>query len=473
MKMPFYILAVLSLMAVCAMPVKVFASDSKSTFTQAELDQMLAPIALYPDSLLSQIFMASTYPANVAEAVTWSEENPKQEGDAAVKAVQDKPWDPSVMSLVAFPQVLEMMGQNPDWVVDLGDAFLAEPDTVMDSVQNLRKKAKDEGNLKTTKEQKVTVEQQTIEQKVVIEEPAAPTTKEIIVIEPADPAVVYVPVYNPTVVYGTWWWPSYRPYYYYPPGYGFGSAIVAGIGFGIGVGITNSLWGGCNWGRGSVDIDVNRYNNININNNKLDINKKTSNWTHNSNNRSAPYRDKASQKKYNNKLAGADKRQEFRGREGSRDAGNSKTRDAERQRAQESLKKRGNDPAAARSKLSGAEGDKVRSQVSKIDREQSRNKPNSMDNKSRDRGKNLSSGDLGNKAKTHDRAKAADRASSSNLSQNRSKNSSASRSKNNSLSGINNPSRSTQNFNRGSQSRNSFSRGGGGGGFSRGGGGRR
>jgi len=400
------------------MPIQVFASDSKSTFSQAELDQMLAPIALYPDSLLSQILMASTYPANVAEAVKWSKSNPKQEGDAAVKAVQDKSWDPRVMSLVAFPQVLEMMGKEPDWVQDLGDAFLAESETVMDSVQDLRRKAKDEGNLKTTKEQKVIIEQPTTEQKVVVEQQ---TTQEIIIIEPADPAVVYVPVYNPTVVYGTWWWPSYRPYYYSPPGYGFGSAIVAGIGFGIGVGITNSLWGGCNWGRGrgSVDINVNRYNNININsNNRLDASRKTSNWNHNGNNRRAPYRDKASQGKYNKKLGGADKRQDFRGRDG-----NKNTRDAERQRAQETLKKRGNDPAAARNKLSGAEGDKVRSQVSKIDRDQASNKFNSRDNKSRDRGSKLSSSELGNKSKTRNNSQTRDRAKSSNISLNRSKNS--------------------------------------------------
>ncbi|MCK5498237.1 MAG: DUF3300 domain-containing protein, partial [Gammaproteobacteria bacterium] len=254
------------------------------TFSEAELDQMMAPIALYPDSLLAQILMASTYPADVTEAVKWSKDNPKQEGDAAVNAVQDKSWDPSVMSLVAFPQVLTMMGEQPDWVQNVGDAFLADSETVMDTVQKLRKKAKDEGNLETTEQQKV-----------IVEEPSSSET--VIIIEPAAPQVVYVPYYNPTVIYGTWWWPYYTPWYYRPYGYGFGSAVVRGIGFGIGVGITNALWGGCHWGRGrgSVNINANRYNNINVNRNKIDASRKNTNWKHNSDNRrGVPYKDNKS-----------------------------------------------------------------------------------------------------------------------------------------------------------------------------------
>ena len=119
------------------------AQAEDKTFSEAELDQMVAPIALYPDSLLAQILMAATYPADVAEAVTWSEQNPDQTGDAAVEAVQDKNWDPSVMSLVAFPQVLSMAGEHPDWVQNQGDAFLADSDAVMDAVQKLRHKAKE------------------------------------------------------------------------------------------------------------------------------------------------------------------------------------------------------------------------------------------------------------------------------------------------------------------------------------------
>lgn len=187
------------LLTIIFLPFGVPYAEEKK-ISKAELDRMMAPIALYPDSLLSQILMATTYPADITEAVQWSKDNPKQEGDAAVKAVQDKPWDPSVMSLVAFPQVLTMMGTQPDWVKSVGDAFLASPEDVMDTVQKLRKKAKDEGNLETTEQQKVIVEEK--------------ATEMIIVIEPADPQVVYVPVYNTTVVYGTWWWPHYTPWYY-------------------------------------------------------------------------------------------------------------------------------------------------------------------------------------------------------------------------------------------------------------------
>ena len=178
-------------------------SEDATTFSEAELDQMMAPIALYPDSLLAQILMAATYPADVAEAVTWSKNNPGKEGDDAVEAVQDKSWDPSVMSLVAFPQVLEMMGEQPEWVQNVGDAFLADSEAVMDTVQKLRLKAREEGNLETTEQQKV-----------IVEEPSSSET--VVIIEPADPQVVYVPSYNPTIIYGSWWWSHYTPWYYRP-----------------------------------------------------------------------------------------------------------------------------------------------------------------------------------------------------------------------------------------------------------------
>ena len=135
--------------------------------------------------------MASTYPEQVKEAAAWSKGNPEQKGDDAVKAVQDKDWDPSVASLVAFPQALVMMGDKPDWVKQMGDAFLAEPDKVMDTVQGLRKKAKDAGNLENNDQQKVVVD--------------SSSSQTVIVIEPSNPEVIYVPTYNPTVVYGTWW----------------------------------------------------------------------------------------------------------------------------------------------------------------------------------------------------------------------------------------------------------------------------
>src|SRR6478735_9924502 len=154
------------------------APAANGTFSQAQIDQMMAPIALYPDSLLSQVLMASTYPADVADAAKWSKANPQQSGDAAVRAVENQPWDPSVKSLVAFPQILQTMGEKPDWVQNLGDAFLASSKDVLDSAQRLRARARDSGNLKTTEQQTVTVQQ------------------EAITIEPANPQTVYVPLYN-------------------------------------------------------------------------------------------------------------------------------------------------------------------------------------------------------------------------------------------------------------------------------------
>ncbi|MBK4997336.1 DUF3300 domain-containing protein [Pseudomonas sp. S37] len=272
------------------------AASKDPIFTQEQLDQMTAPIALYPDPLLAQVLMASTYPGQVSEAVTWSKANPKATGDDAVKQVAKQPWDPSVQALVAFPQVLATLGQDPVWVQRLGDAFLAQPDDVMGSVQRLRHQAQAAGNLQSNQYQNVTV-QNTIAPAAapapstgggstqVITASAPPTT---IVIEPADPQVVYVPTYNPTTTYGTWAYPASPPAYYPPPPmYYPGSALVAGLAFGTGVAITASLWGDCDWGNSDIDIDVNRYNNINSNN-RITNHK----WQHNAANRDGvPYHD--------------------------------------------------------------------------------------------------------------------------------------------------------------------------------------
>lgn len=168
-----------------------------------QLDQLMAPIALYPDALLSQMLMASTYPDDVKAAAQWSKDNSTLSGDAAVKAVEGTPWDPSVKSLVAFPSVMDLMARQPQWVQQVGDAFLAQPEDVMDSAQRLRRQAQEAGALKTNEQQKVVVQQQ------------GPT--QVIAIEPANPQVVYVPSYNPAVVYGAWPYPAYPPYYYPAP----------------------------------------------------------------------------------------------------------------------------------------------------------------------------------------------------------------------------------------------------------------
>lgn len=274
-------------------------------FTQEQLDQMLAPVALYPDALLAQVLMAATYPGQVSEAVTWSKANPKASGDDAVKQVAKQPWDPSVQALVAFPQLLATLGQDPVWVQRLGDAFLAQPDDVMGAVQRLRHQAQAAGNLQSNQYQNVTVQAAPSTQ-------AASSAPSTIVIQPADPQVVYVPSYNPTTVYGTWAYPASPPVYYPPPPmYYPGSALVAGLAFGTGVAIVASLWGDCDWGNNDIDIDVNRYNNINANNR---ITNNQNKWQHNAANRDGvPYRDARSRQQYGRQLDGATQRTAFRG----------------------------------------------------------------------------------------------------------------------------------------------------------------
>jgi hypothetical protein len=238
---------------------------SQAVFTQEQLDQMLAPIALYPDPLLAQVLMASTYPGEVAEAVTWSKAHPDAKGDDAVKQVASQPWDPSVQALVAFPQVLATLGQDPVWVQRLGDAFLAQPDDLMNGVQRLRQQAKAAGNLQSNQYQNVTVQAAPASQPAASQ--SAPASNQTIIIQPADPQTVYVPSYNPTTTYGTWAYPASPPAYYPPPpAYYPGQALVAGLAFGTGVAIVASLWGDCDWNNHDVDINVNRYNNINVNN---------------------------------------------------------------------------------------------------------------------------------------------------------------------------------------------------------------
>jgi hypothetical protein len=238
------------------------APAQQPTFKPEELEQFVAPIALYPDSLLAQVLMASTYPLEVVEAARWAKDNPSVTGEALEDAMVGQKWDPSVKSLVAFPDVIAMMNEKLDWTQKLGDAFLAQQAEVMDAVQRLRAKAKSEGNLKSSKEQTVTTEPAPAD--------ATTTTTTIIKVEPADPQVVYVPTYNPTVVYGAWPYPAYPPYYYYPPYYAPGAAFFS---FTVGVAVGSALWGNCNWGHGDVDINVNNYNNFNRTDINNDINR--------------------------------------------------------------------------------------------------------------------------------------------------------------------------------------------------------
>ena len=236
------------LVLIMAAPSGVLAQETgaPAAYKTEELNQMLAPIALYPDSLLANVLVAATFPLEVVSADRWVKQNTGLKGDQLNAALDKMKWDLSVKALVPFPQVLAMMSEKLEWTQTLGNAFLAQQSDVMDTVQKLRAKAQAGGNLKTTQEQRVEVK------------------GEAIVIEPASPTVVYVPTYNPAVVYGAWPYPAYPPYPYYP----YGGAVVAGaVGFAAGIAVGaawNNGWGNWNWGGGSMNVNVNR--NVNINN---------------------------------------------------------------------------------------------------------------------------------------------------------------------------------------------------------------
>jgi hypothetical protein len=329
---------------VLALPMLASAQPAAKPFNTEQLDQMLAQVALYPDSLLSQLMMAATYPDEFQEAAAWSKAHPDVKGDAAVAQVESREWDPSVASLVAFPEVLITLGDKPDYVKNLGDAFLAQPEDVMDSVQRLRAAAQKAGNLASNEQIKVSSQAAPAKAAaapttVVVVQQAAPPPQ-VIVIEPAQPSVVYVPAYNPAVVYGAWWYPTYPPYYYPPPpGYWFSRTVATGIAFGVGIGITNALWGGFNWGGNNVNINVNRYNNINVNN-RLDVNANRTSWNHDPGHRKADYRGGGTQRQSLERKSQAAGREAYRGK----DAGGNGSRDASRDRAQQAMAQRGIDP---------------------------------------------------------------------------------------------------------------------------------
>ena len=180
------------------------AAEAAAKLPNDQLDSLVAPIALYPDPLLTQTLVASTYPLEIIQLQQWLEKNKNLKDQALVDAVKKQNWDPSIQAMAALPDVVKRLADDIKWTTDLGNAFLAQQSDVMDAVQRMRKKAKDAGNLKTTEQQKV-------ETKVV-------ESKQVIVIEQANPQVVYVPSYNPVVVYGPPVYP-YPPIVYPPAGY--------------------------------------------------------------------------------------------------------------------------------------------------------------------------------------------------------------------------------------------------------------
>jgi len=263
------------------------------SFKQEELDQLLAPIALYPDDLLAQVLMASTYPLEVVEAARWSKTNPDVKEKALEEAMQTQPWDPSVKALTAVPQVLQMMNEQLGWMQKLGDAFLAQQEDVMNTVQALRKKALEAGTLKSSKELTVKTE--------------GSGDQTIIILEPAEPEVFFVPVYDPASIYGTWWYPAYPPYYWYPPDYRPGRP---GIWFGAGIIVGGAIWGDCDWHNHRVQVNPLKYNEFN----RTTINQ--TDWRHNAEHRrGVAYRDAAVQQRYGQGRAQNNQaRENYRGR---------------------------------------------------------------------------------------------------------------------------------------------------------------
>lgn len=241
-------------------------------FSQQELDQMLAPIALYPDPLLSQILMAATYPSEVAEAARWSRARPDLSGDDAVRAAEGEDWDASVRSLLAFPQVLEHMDENPQWTQTLGDAFLDQQAQLMDTVQALRRRAAAAGNLLSDDRLRVV------------------DSGSGLTLEPLDPRIVYVPYYDPLVAYGTWWWPAYPPVYLRPqPGYfarpGYARAVYWGPPVSVSAGF---FFGAFDWPR--RQLRVVQHNNHYYNHGRVAIrpivqNRAPGAWPHEAENR--------------------------------------------------------------------------------------------------------------------------------------------------------------------------------------------
>ena len=280
-----------------------------------QLDSLVAPVALYPDPMLSQVLIASTYPLEVIQLKQWLDQNKNLKDKALADAVEKQDWDPSIQSLAGLPEVVKLLSENIKWTTDLGNAFLAQQDDVMAAVQRMRQKAQSNGNLKSTEQQKVEVK--TVE------------SKQVIVIEQANPEVVYVPSYNPTVVYGAPVY-AYPPIAYPPPGY---YAAGMAISFGVGVAM-GAFWGGggwccgCGWGGGN-NVYVNNNNNF-VRNSNANFNRQNigngnrqnvgngnrqnigngnrasqqpaggrSNWQHNAQHRGgAPYSDRALANKY-------------------------------------------------------------------------------------------------------------------------------------------------------------------------------
>ncbi len=271
------------------------SAPSQPALSAAQLDQLVSPIALYPDPLLAQVLIAATYPLEIVQADRWAKNNKNLKGDALRAAVAKESWDDSLKALVEVPNVLSMMNDKLDWTQKLGDAMLAQQADVMDAVQRLRQLAKKNNKLETNSQQTVSTQ--------------SGSGQEYIAIQPASEDQLYVPYYEPAVVYGDWPYPDYPPYYFAPPyGYFPGGVLAAGIAFAGAVAIRHAFWGNCNWG----GRYVNHYSRNTAN---------LARWEHNVDHRhGVRYNNDAVRQKYakNNIQAGRQERMDFRGRDGER-----------------------------------------------------------------------------------------------------------------------------------------------------------
>ncbi|MBR0900186.1 DUF3300 domain-containing protein [Bradyrhizobium tropiciagri] len=276
-------------------PAAAAAQPADQLLKPEQLEALVAPIALYPDSLLANVLAASTYPLEVVQADRWLKERKNLKGDALKTEVDKQAWDDSVKALASTADVLAMMSDKVDWTKNLGDAVLAQQADVMDAIQRLRSKAQANNKLVTTKQQKVSVQTQ--------------ENKQVIVIEQTDPNTIYVPYYDPATVYGAWPYAAYPPYYFGYPSYIGAGVVAAGLAFGAGwaIGRWGNYWGGgCNWGNRNVYVN-HRTTNI------------ANGWQHNSAHRQGVrYNNSSVQQRFGgtNNRAGVSDRMNYRGRDG-------------------------------------------------------------------------------------------------------------------------------------------------------------
>ena len=280
-------------------------ASSQPRLSAEQIDQMMAPVALYSDPLLAQVLMAATYPLEVVQGDRWAKSHRNLKGDALTTALAKESWDDSVKSLVQVPAVLAMMADKLDWTQKVGDTMLAQQADVMDSIQRLRSRAKANDKLQSSSQQTVKVQTE--------------NQKDYIVIEPTSPTEIYVPYYQPAVVYGEWPYPAYPPLYFAPPpGYVTASALAAGVAFGAGVAAGYAVWGHCNWAGHNINVVSNR--SVNINN----FNRNTANfakWEYDPDHRhGVRYNNDAVRQKYarTDAQAGRQVREDFRGKNGER-----------------------------------------------------------------------------------------------------------------------------------------------------------